>query len=92
MSRIKLFLIAGAVVIGIGGALASRPSNYCETQPQYLKWGSSYIPAGQYGVDYVCLSSGGVCTFYQPNPLDPNGYAPCRIGTFQWVWLADPRK
>ena len=84
----KLFLIGGAILLGIGGAIASRPSSYCEYQTQYFQWGSSYFEAGQYGSDYICLSSAGVCTFYRPNPLDPNGYAPCRTGTLQWVGVA----
>ncbi len=87
MSRVKLFLIASAIVIGVGGAIASRPTAYCETQTQYFQWGTSYFPAGSYGTDYVCLSSAGVCTFYRPNPLNPNGYVPCRTGTFEWVGL-----
>ena len=91
MSRIKLFLIGSAITLGIGGAIASRPTDYCETQTQYFQWGTSYFPAGVYGSDYVCLSSAGVCTFYRPNPLDPNGYAPCRTGTLQWVGVAGSR-
>jgi hypothetical protein len=89
MSRIKLFLIGSAIAIGVGGALASRPTDICESQTQYFQWGTSYFPAGQYGTDYVCLSSAGVCTFYRPNPF--SGYVPCRTGTFEWVGIAGAR-
>ena len=85
MLKIKLSLMSAAIILGVAGAAASKESALCEAQDQYYKWGSSYFYAGTYGVDYICQFSGGTCTYYQPNPFNPNSFAPCRTGTFTWL-------
>lgn len=85
MLKIKLYLITTAIALGVVGAFASRPKALCETQTQYYKFGSSYYPAGQYGVDYYCSSSAGNCTFVLLDPYNPNSFVPCRTGSFNWA-------
>lgn len=86
MLKIKLCLISIAVISSLVGAFASKPKALCQTQPQYYKFGNSYLPAGDYGVDFVCSSGAGICTYYLANPYDPNSYAPCRTGNFTWLF------
>lgn len=85
MSKIKLALISTAISLGVGGAFATNSNSFCETQTQYYKFGSFYIPAGTYGSDYYCYGSVGICTYYLSNPFDPNSYTPCRYGYFTWL-------
>lgn len=87
MDKIKWMLISAAVICAFAGAFASSRRSLCESYPQYYKWGNSYYPAGTYGVDYTCLSGPGDCTWYQPNPFDPNSFAPCKTGIFQFVFI-----
>ena len=75
-----------AVVIAVFGAFADKSKALCESQQQYYKYGNSYLPAGEYGVDYVCYSSAGNCTYYLSNPFNPNSFAPCRTGAFSWLY------
>lgn len=88
MVKIKVAFISIAVILAIGGAFATRPRAICEEQTQYFKWGSIYLPAGQYGVHYVCIGSAGICTYFKPLPTEPYGYVPCRTGTFSFVYGA----
>jgi hypothetical protein len=92
MLKIKLCLISAAIICSIIGAFAGKPTALCTTQPQFFKFGNSYLPAGDYGVDYVCTGSAGICTYYQPNPFDPNSYAPCRTGSFTWLFKSSAHK
>ena len=85
MLKIKVCLIAAAIVGGVLGAVAHNSQVPCESQPQYYKWGSSYIAAGQYGVDYVCYNAGTTCTYYQSDPFNPNSWRPCRTGAIMWL-------
>lgn len=87
MNKIKMAFIAAAILAGVGGAFATRPCVQCMHAPQYIQSGSGYIPAGDEGMDYDCLNSAGVCTFYKPDPLgQPNTYAPCNIGAYTPVY------
>jgi len=92
MSKIKLALILAAIVIAVGGAFATTRGSYCESQTQYYKYGTTYLPAGDYGYDYVCLSAPGNCTYYLVDPYDPNSFAPCRTGAFTWAFLNKKKK
>ena len=85
MLKIKVCLITAAIIGSLIGAFAGKPKALCQTQTQYFKFGNSYYPAGDYGVDFVCTSGGGICTYYQANPFDPNSFAPCRTGAFVWL-------
>lgn len=60
MKKIKFSLMTLAVLISIGGALASRPGNFGTL---YYWTGTTYMPAGTLGVNYVCTSSTSVCTY-----------------------------
>jgi hypothetical protein len=81
MRKVKIILITVAVVVSIGGAFAAKQTG-CEYSTQYVQSGSSYVEAGTYGIDFVCLDNPGICTYYKPNPL-VEAYYPCRMGTYQ---------
>jgi hypothetical protein len=83
MNKIKLAFIATAILAGVGGAFAMKPCVQCEHFPQYMRVGTVYVPIGEFGVDYDCMVSGGICTWYKPDPLgQPNTYAPCHVGSY----------
>ena len=82
MKKFKVLLLTATILLAVGGAFASKKDPACAGQPQYYRFGFSYFPAGQYGSDYICLTSLGYCTYYQPNPFDPNYYVPCRYGLY----------
>ncbi len=54
-----------AILLSIGGAFATRSRVDCRFSQQFYQVGSSYVPAGQEGVDYICTQGGGICTFIQ---------------------------
>jgi hypothetical protein len=84
MRKVKLALIAAAVVISIGGAFASKSRcALCEGYTQFHKVNGGYVEAGEYGYDYGCWQLPGTCTYYKPDPINqPNYYAPCRAGVY----------
>lgn len=80
--KIKFIFIGLAILLAIGGAFASKErKDVCEYYTQYRKLGSTYVEAGEYGSDFVCLNSSGVCTYYKPNPV-VEVYLPCHTGAF----------
>lgn len=81
--KTRIILICLAVVLAIGVAFATRV-DMCDAYPQYRKVGSSYVPAGEFGYNYVCLGPGGVCTYYKPDPF-AEIYLPCKTGTFEVI-------
>ena len=80
MRKIKIILMSAAVIIACGSTLAKKAYPLCEDYPQYYKYGSTFRPAGEYGVDYFCWSGAGTCTYYQPSP---GVFVPCRDGSFE---------
>ena len=83
MSKIKLALIAVAIFTAVGGAFATSYCATCENSQQYYYNGGGYVPVGTYGMDYDCVFSGTVCTYYKANPVtQPDVYTPCRIGGY----------
>ncbi|WP_205512344.1 hypothetical protein [Longitalea arenae] len=83
MNKIKMAFIAIAILAAVGGAFATRPCLSCEYSQQYIWNGSSYTPVGEYGIDFDCWVSSGICTFYRPEPvLKPNMYSPCHMGVY----------
>jgi hypothetical protein len=83
MKKIKIVMVSMAIVIGVGGAFANRINTDCTSHPQFYRDGMYYVEAGDYGVDYTCAGTIGVCTYYRPNPVtNPNYYLPCRNGFF----------
>jgi hypothetical protein len=85
MNKIKLALIATAILVSIGGAFATRPCLQCEGFIQYIPSGSGYVEVGEFGVDFDCDWSGSTCTYYKPDPGMPNYYAPCHIGSYREI-------
>lgn len=65
MKKKKFPLLALAILLAAGGALAnSLTKNHLEV-PQYYKSGSNYYPAGVEGYDYECqFDHFGTCTYY----------------------------
>jgi len=82
MNKIKLAFIAIAILTAVGGAFATRPCVQCEINQQYYWNGQAYIQTGIDGINYYCYDTGGVCTYYRPNPGQPNYYAPCVTGAY----------
>jgi hypothetical protein len=86
MKRIKIVLNAIAITVAIAGALATRFYTKQEDQPQYIPCNNTYLPAGEYGIDYNCFDSAGECTFYRPDSLNhPNQFLPCKRGRYQAI-------
>jgi hypothetical protein len=82
MNKIKVSFVALAIFAGVGGAFATNCVQ-CDNSPQYVWNGIGYVSVGIIGEDYDCWVTGGVCTFYQPDPVgQPNVYAPCHTGGF----------
>lgn len=87
MNKIKMALIAAAILAGVGGAFATRPCAQCEHNPQFIPSGQGYVQVGEYGVDYICYTSVGICTYYQDDPWGrPNRFVPCRFGGYTPIY------
>jgi hypothetical protein len=82
MRKIKIVLIALAIVLAVGGAFASRPCQSCVYAPQYYYSGGAYLYAGEFAYDYYCFNFGGTCTYYRPYANQPDYYVPCRSGVY----------
>jgi len=82
MRKFKIILVAIVVVLAVGGAFATRPCQSCVYAQQYVYQGGAYVPAGVFGYDYYCFNFPGTCTYYKPDPLQPDYYAPCRSGVY----------
>lgn len=87
MKKVKLVLIALALVAGIGGAFATQPDPGCEGAQQYYWNGAGYVAiTGTYGVTWYCEYDAGItCTYYRPNPMQPVYHA-CRLGIYQPIF------
>ena len=85
MKKIKLAMISMAIILAVGGAFANLKFDpACAGEEQFWRFGfNTYLPAGEMGIDYICLTDVGVCTYYRPAPItNPNFYVPCRNGFF----------
>ncbi|HWK03369.1 MAG TPA: DUF6520 family protein [Puia sp.] len=78
MKKIKLLIMTLAILLSIGGAFATRPHYDCTFSTQYFWNGSGYSPAGQFGVNFGCLSSANSCSYVLVNGV----YTQCRVGTY----------
>lgn len=78
MKKIKATIMTLAILLSIGGALATRPHFDCTFSTQYRWNGSAFIPAGTFGVDFYCLTSSNACSYTLVN----GQYVQCRIGTW----------
>jgi hypothetical protein len=78
MKKIKFSIMTLAILLSIGGAFATRPHFDCRTATQYYFNGASYLPAGAFGVDYICQGQVGTCTY----TCASNVYTPCQFGEY----------
>lgn len=81
MKKIKFALVGTAIIGGISAAIAT--TNFkapCEFMTQYVNLNGEYVMAGTYGLDYFCVSSVGICTWYKPWP--GSDWTPCRGGFY----------
>lgn len=78
MNKIKMTIMALAVLSSVGGALATRPHHSKTFDAVYYFNGSSYIPAGSYMQNYICQSSSNVCTY----SFDGITYTPYQQGSY----------
>ncbi len=82
MKKFRAILMTLAIVVSVGFAFANT-QNPCIFYEQYYKQGDCYFPVpGNFGYHYICVSMGSVCTYWQPNILEPDYFVPCRTGTF----------
>jgi len=80
MKRIKLFLVSIAVVAAVSSALAAKLTDPCEYLPQFVYASGYYVPAGELGVDYLCWSNVGTCTYARENIF--SDFYPCQAGFY----------
>jgi hypothetical protein len=89
MKRIKWTIMTLIISLSVGGALATAPQHDCRTDPQYYLTGGGYMPAGTFGVNYLCDASSNNCTY----TTDGFGnYYPCRSGNYRIPVLTDNTK
>ena len=79
MKKFKWSILSLAVILSVCGAFATRPHFDCSNMSQYYFSGGVYLPAGTEGVNYVCSSGTGVCTYYTPDGLS---YFECQPGLY----------
>ena len=85
MKKIKWMIMTLVISLSIGGALATTPQGDCRTQQQYyMVAGGGYMPAGSFGVNYVCDASLNTCTYTTDGF---NNYFPCRSGNYHFISL-----
>lgn len=78
MKKIKWMIMTLAILLSIGGAWATRPHYDCVGNTQYYYNGSAYMLAGTFGVDFICQSSPGSCTY----TIVSGQFVQCRMGTY----------
>jgi len=79
MKKIKWTFMTLAIVLGIGGAFATRLRQNCLGATQYYYNGGGYILAGKIGIDYICVTpSSSICTYYKVGTT----YTPCMNGIY----------
>lgn len=85
MKRIKWTIMTLIISLSVGGALATAPQTDCRTLPQYYATGGTYMPAGTFGVTFLCDTGADPCTY----TFDGVNYWPCRQGTYRIVNLTN---
>lgn len=82
MKKLKVILNAIAITVAIGGAFATH-YYMNDARPQYIPVNNTFEPAGDYGIDYNCVDSPEVCTYYQLDSVArPEEYLPYRKGKY----------
>jgi hypothetical protein len=79
MKKLKWTLSSAAIIISISGAFANRPPFDCLSYTQYYFAGGVYNIAGTEGVNYICVSGSGTCTYYTEDGID---FYPCQTGSY----------
>ena len=84
MKKIKLLFISISILTGVGGAFATNMVKApCEFATQYRYVNGGYVLAGEYGWDYYCVGTLGVCTWYKPWPT--SDWTPCKTGNYYQI-------
>ncbi|WP_207514872.1 DUF6520 family protein [Longitalea luteola] len=82
MKQIRIILNAIAITVAIGGAFATHYYMH-DNRPQFIRGSNTFEPAGDYGIDYHCIDSTEVCTYYQPDSVArPEEFVPYRNGRY----------
>ncbi len=79
MKKLKWTLLSAAILVGVSGAFGTRPQFDCSNDTQYYLLGGTYSLAGTEGVNYICTSGTGTCTYYTDDGLT---YFPCQSGVY----------
>lgn len=83
MNKIKFICFAIGIVLSVA---FTKPACFeCTSYQQYRFDGANYWSVSSYGLLYYCIDAPSTCTYYRPNPFQPNYYVPCREGKFDWV-------
>jgi len=69
-----------AIIVSVCGAFATRPHYDCTQATQYVFIGGTYMPAGTYGITYICEAGSTTCTYYTTN--GGITYSPCELGLY----------
>ena len=78
MKKVKWTIMSLAVIFSICGAFATKPHFDCSNMTQYYLSGNSYVAAGTEGIDYICVTGAGPCTYYTNDGIN---YFACQPGT-----------
>lgn len=79
MKKMKWTIMCLAIIISVCGAFATKPKFDCTQAQQYYLSGETYMPAGIYGIDYICEAGSTTCTYYTTNGIN---YFSCQLGTY----------
>ncbi|AXY74370.1 hypothetical protein D3H65_10445 [Paraflavitalea soli] len=84
MRKIRIIMLSMAVVVAMGGAMATSSKAPCSSLPQFFKNGNNFYPAGIEGFDYVCeFGHFSTCTYYYDSVSAT--YKPCKSGKILWL-------
>jgi hypothetical protein len=78
MKKVKWTIMSLTVILSVCGAFATKPHFDCSNMQQYYFAGGRYTLAGTYGVDYICVTGAGPCTYYTTDGIN---FFPCQAGT-----------
>jgi hypothetical protein len=79
MKKFKWTILSAAILLSVSGAFATRPRFDCSNDTQYYFAGGGYSLAGIEGVNYVCSSGSGTCTYYTTDGVT---FFPCQAGIY----------
>ena len=79
MKKLKWTLLSAAILLSVTGALGTRPQFDCSNETQYYFSGGAYLAAGTEGVNYICTSGTGTCTYYTDDEIN---FFPCQAGIY----------